>query len=140
MSLPNLKALRTLTVKIGKNEFEIQPWSNRQIIQYETARDDALSNELNEDERREIQMELIEKYLLMPNIINKDRVLKNRDKLTPFEREVLLIYTYKLSRGVFIELEYKCPECKFITDVKFNIDKNVKIETELKQKEVKTKD
>lgn len=127
MQLPSIRSIRESDVKIGSKTLRIQPWSNRDVIRYETA--------LKDNPTLEERKQCIFDYLIKPNIGDA------ADSLNLFEREVVYIEMYKLSKGVLIPLQYKCPDkdCGQITELNFNLLTNYKLH-DMTTKEIKTDD
>lgn len=136
MSFPSLKSIRISNVSICGKKIKIQPWTNRDILRYEHAKDEvneriASLGEVNIFEKKQMFMDIIFDHLVLPNIDYKGG-------LTQFEKEVLFIEIYKISRGTIINLNYVCSQCKGSSENQFNIDKNFTF-TEFKVGEIKTK-
>ena len=136
MSFPSLKSVRTSNVRLGGKSIKIQPWTNRDVLRYEHAKDEVNDriNSLgfvNLFEKKQMFMDAIFEHLVEPNIDYKGA-------LSQFEKEVLFIEIYKISRGTIINLNYVCQECQGKSENQFNIDKSFKF-TEFKVGEIKTK-
>ena len=136
MSFPSIKSVRTSTVSICGKKIQIQPWTNRDVLRYEHAKDEVNEkiNELgfvNLFEKKQMFMDAIFTHLVYPNIDYKGG-------LSQFEKEVLFIEIYKISRGTIINLKYVCSECKASSENQFNLDKSFKF-TEFKVGEITTK-
>ncbi len=130
MDLPKIRSIRETDVKIGTKSFKIRPWSNRDVLRFESALDSA-----GDDVSVEQRKQLVYDYLLKPNIIEQTR------DLTIIEREVIYIEMYKISKGVLIPLKYKCPveTCGHVTEINFNISKNFTFH-DMGAKEIQTDD
>jgi len=122
---PKLTSVRNSIVKISGKSINIKPWTNRNVLYYENAKDDvqtAINNNLefvNIFEKKKLFMDAVFEHLVKPNI-EYDGIL------TTFEKEVLFIEMYKISRGTIITLSYSCPKCKGKSANNFDITKSVK--------------
>lgn len=129
MELPKIRSIRETEVTVGNKSIKIRPWSNRDVLRYESAMDE--QDEISMEKKKQ----LIYEYLVRPNLIDIDR------ELTVIEREVVYIEMYKISKGILIPLKYTCPDenCGHLTELNFNIAKNYKFH-DMKSKEIKTDD
>jgi len=136
MELPHIRTVRKGEVKIGNNTIEFIPWSNKDMLIYENMKEEKESKIQEEKDKlvqRKLIMDIIYSTLVKPNVLNL------KDELTPIEKEVVFVEMYKLSRGNFINLTYKCTECKHTSDIQFDINKDYKFHP-LKKMNIKTKD
>lgn len=134
---PKLASVRNAKVNIGGKSIEIKPWTNRNVLYYENAKDIIQANidkmsYIDIFEKKQMFMEAVFEHLVKPNI----NYIGN---LSAFEKEVLFIEMYKLSRGTIILLSYECPTCKGKSENQFNIDRDYKF-TDVKIGDINTKD
>jgi hypothetical protein len=125
---PKLNSVRSGVVKINGKKINIKPWSNRNVLYYEYAKD-LIQDQINEEfitnifEKKRMFMDAIFEHLVQPNI-------EYSGSLSMFEKEVLFIEMYKISRGPIVNITYEC-SCGMKSPNQFNIDKDYKI-TEVK--------
>lgn len=140
MNLPKINSLRSSKVEFGKYHVIIKPWTNRDMINYEDRKSQLENSEsyqtLNKFQKKYEVDELIFEILIEPNIIES-----NKKRYSYFEKQVLFIESYKISRGSTITIKIECenPECKQRKNSDFDLNKNVKYEF-ISQKNFKTKD
>lgn len=126
MELPKIRSARLKKVKLGDNSIKIQPWSNRQMIQYETIVEDIKSNSERFKEAVDI--------LLKPNIIEGDI-----NKLHEVDITYLFVELYKISRSTMIDFTFKCKSCDNRSSGIFNINKHVEY-VDIQHKSFSTED
>lgn len=134
---PKLTSVRNAKVSVGGKSIEIKPWTNRNVLYYENAKDaidETVSHQefLDVFEKKQMYMEAVFEHLVNPNI-------NYNGTLSTFEKEVLFIEMYKLSRGTIISMTYECPSCKGKSENQFNIDRDYKF-TDVKIGEINTRD
>lgn len=139
MSFPKLTSVRSSIVTVAGKKIPIRPWTNRNVLYYENAKDE-IQDKINGMgilsvfEKKLMFMQAIFEHLVKPNI-------EYDGYLTEFEKEVIFINMYKLSRGTMINVTYSCsnPECGGKSENYFNIDTDFKF-SDVKLGELKTKD
>ena len=140
MNLPKVNSIRTDEIKFGKDRIVIRPWSNRDMVNYEDRRDKMMETDdyttADRFQQKYMIDNLIYEILVKPNIVET-----TREQLSYYERNVLFIKQYKISRGTQIPVGVTCQveTCKHRSEVMFNIDKNVTFEP-FKPRTITTKD
>jgi len=134
---PKLTSTRSAKVSVGGKTIEIKPWTNRNVLYYEHAKD-VIQDDIDHRgfvdifEKKQMFMDAVFEHLVKPN-------MKYDGTLSTFEKEVLFIEMYKISRGTIIALSYECPDCGGKSENQFNIDRDYKF-TDVKIGDINTKD
>lgn len=118
MELPKIRSARIKKVTIGESHFKLQPWSNKEMIQFETIKESLPEGATNADIFKEVY-----DVLIKPNVIEGDASKVNDAALTH-----LFVEMYKLARGSTIDFTFKCSsgDCGRTTSAIFNINKHYK--------------
>lgn len=134
--LPKNNSVRKGSLKLGRETITFSPWTNGQLIEFESLKDSLDKKSLQY--KTELEKLKIDR-LVKPN-------LSNDKKRNLFEYRLLFIEIYKLSKGVEFDFQFKCSHCDTYSEGIFNIEKSVSfsemssdsIETDKYQFEMKT--
>lgn len=120
MELPKINSLRNKNIIINSKKILLKPWTNLQLVNFESSKDD------------ELKIDIILRELIEPNI-------ECNQKLTLVEERIVLIELYKLSKSNIIDIIFTCEKCETPSEHSIFLDKVINFK-ELNTRTIKTKD
>lgn len=118
--LPQINSLRNKNITLNSKKILLKPWSNLQLINFESEKEDVL------------KIDNIRENLITPNI-------ECKQTLTLIEEKMVLVELYKLSKSNIIDITFTCSKCNSPSEHSIFIDKATEFK-ELKTRVIKTKD
>ena len=133
--LPKVNSIRKNIFKLNNQNIELVPWTNYQLVQFESLKDSS--------EKSKLVLENLKiDNLIIPYISNYESLKIKKFSLIDYRR--LFVELYKLSKGNMVDFQFKCKYCSTEeNDIYslglFDLTKNYKF-TELKKTTIETTD
>jgi len=122
--LPKVNSLREKKVTTPSGiEATLIPWSNKTILKYDEALNELKKKyEENEGEKLFSDYKLEQDILIHDILVTPFANIEDDKELTYFDKNVLFVELYKLSKGGIIETIYTCDKCKHKSTHNFDLN------------------